>query len=88
MDTFKLLLFAIAPITSAACMLLLFRSYIASRQRILLWSSLCFVGQTVTNVTLFVDMIVLPDVDLRLIRLSAALIGMLFLIYGFITESQ
>jgi hypothetical protein len=88
METLKILIIAIAPLTSIACMVLLFRSYLATRRRLLLWSGVCFVGQSVNNVVLFLDIVVLPDVDLRGIRLTAALVGMLFLIYGFISESE
>jgi hypothetical protein len=89
MDTFKAILYLIAMLTSGACMLLLFRAYIDSRLRILLWSALCFVGLTVNNTLLFVDLVLLPDsIDLRLYRNAAALIGMLALIYGFIRESE
>ena len=88
METLKILLVAIAPITSFACMVLLFRSYVATRTRLLLWSAVCFVGQTVSNAALFIDIVVLPETDLRVMRLSAALIGMLFLIYGFIRETE
>ena len=88
MLTLKIILIAIAPLTSCACMLLLFREYLRSRHRLLLWSALCFVGQTVNNVALFADLVVLPDVDLRITRLAAALAGMLFLIYGFIRDSE
>jgi hypothetical protein len=87
METFKLLMSLLAVLTSIACMFLLLRAYFATRQRILLWSGLCFVGQSITNVALFLDFVVLPDVDLRAIRLGAALAGMLFLLYGFIRES-
>ena len=88
MLTLKILLIAIAPVTSFACMVLLFRNYLRSRSRLLLWSALCFVGQTVNNLTLFADLVVLPATDLPLIRLGSALIGMLFLIYGFIREAE
>ena len=89
MDTFKAVLYLIAMLTSGACMLLLFRAYAHSRLRILLWSALCFVGLTVNNTLLFVDLVLLPDsIDLRLYRNLAALVGMLFLIYGFIRESE
>jgi uncharacterized protein DUF5985 len=88
MATFKVVLFLIAALTSLACMVLLFRAYIQTRVSILLWSALCFVGQTVNSIALFVDLVVLPDADLRMIRLSAALIGMLFLLYGFIREGH
>ena len=89
MDTFKAVLFVIALLTSFACMLLLFRAYLDTRLRILLWSALCFVGLTINNALLFVDLVLLPQtVDLRLYRHAAALTGMLFLIYGFIRESE
>ena len=89
MDTFKALLYLIAMLTSGACMVLLFRAYVDTRLRILLWSALCFVGLTVNNTLLFVDLVLLPEaIDLRLYRNLAALAGMLFLIYGFIRESE
>jgi hypothetical protein len=88
MLTLKIILIAIAPLTSGACMLLLFRNYFRSRYRMLLWSALCFVGQTLNNIALFADLVVLPEVDLRAIRLGTALVGMLFLIYGFIREAE
>lgn len=89
MDAFKAILYLIAMLTSFACMLLLFRAYIDSHLRILLWSALCFVGLTVNNTLLFVDLVLLPEsIDLRLWRHLAALTGMLFLIYGFIRESE
>lgn len=88
METLKILLVAIAPVTSFACMVLLFRSYVATRTRLLLWSAVCFVGQSVSNAALFVDIVMLPESDLRAMRLTAALIGMLFLIYGFIRETE
>jgi hypothetical protein len=89
MDTFKAVLYLIAMLTSGACMVLLFRAYCDSRLRILLWSALCFVGLTVNNTLLFVDLVVLPEaVDLRLYRNLAALVGMMFMIYGFIRESE
>jgi Na+/melibiose symporter-like transporter len=89
MDTFKAVLFMIAVLTSFACMVLLFRAYLDTRLRILLWSALCFVGLTVNNLLLFADLVILPEtVDLRVYRHAAALAGMLFMIYGFIRESE
>ena len=89
MDLFKAALFLIAALTSLACMVLLFRAYTASRRRVLLWSALCFVALTINNVLLFVDLVVLPaSVDLRVLRHSTALIGVVFMLYGFIRESE
>ena len=89
MELFKTILYLLAVLTSLACTVLLARAYLDSKLQILLWSSLCFVCLTVNNVLLFVDVILLPvTVDLRVIRHSAALIGMLFMLYGFIRESD
>ena len=89
METFKLILFALAILTSLACTLLLWRGYRNTRLRILLWSALCFVCLTVNNLLVFVDLIVLPEsVDLRVLRHATSLAGMAFLLYGFIRDSE
>jgi len=46
------------------------------------------VGLSISNVLLFVDMVVFPSIDLRPVRLTAALIGLLVLLYGFIWEAE
>jgi hypothetical protein len=78
----------LAALTSLACMVLLFRGYAATGVRLLLWSALCFVCLTVNNSLLFVDLVVFPDLDLRLYRLGAAFAGVLFLLYGFVWEAE
>jgi hypothetical protein len=88
METFKIFLILIALLTSLACTVLLFRSYFATRVEILLWTALCFVGLSFNCFALFADVVLLPDMDLRVLRLSASLAGMLFLIFGFIRETH
>ncbi len=89
MLTFDSILYLLALITSLACMVLLFRAYAGSGMRLLLWSALCFVGLSVNNVLLFFDLVVFPtQFDLRPYRLLSALAGLLFLLYGFIWESE
>jgi len=86
--TFNFILSMLAVVTSCACMLLLFRAYAATGARLLLWSALCFVFFSVNNVLLFLDLIVFPDIDFRPYRLACALVGLLFLLYGFIWEAE
>jgi hypothetical protein len=89
MVTFNFVLYALAVLTCLACTVLLFRGYARSGLRLLLWSALCFVFLTLNNLLLFFDLVVFPaEVDLRPYRLSAALVGLAFLIYGFIFESE
>ena len=73
MITIKGILFLLATLTSVACTVLLVREYLRTRIRLLLWSALCFVGLSLNNAVLFVDMIVFPQSDLRLMRIATAL---------------
>jgi hypothetical protein len=88
MDNARIALYVLAIATSLACTVCLFRAYLQSRVRLLLWSGCCFVGLTVNNIVLFLDLVVYPTADLRAARLIAALAGMMFLLYGFIFESE
>ena len=74
--------------TSGACALLLLRAYHRTGTRLLLWSSLCFVGLTLNNALLIVDLIVVPDVDLSTWRLVPAVAGVGLLLYGLVWESE
>jgi hypothetical protein len=90
MQTFNFVLYVLAVLTCLACTVLLFRGYARSGLRLLLWSALCFVFLTLNNLLLFFDLVIYPEpeVDLRLWRLAASLAGVLFLIYGFIFETD
>lgn len=87
MGTISLMLASLALLTSLACMILLFRGYAASGVRLLLWSALCFVFLTANNLFLVVDLIV-STIDFRPYRLASALLGVAFLLYGFIREAE
>lgn len=88
MGTINFILASLAALTSLACMVFLFRGYAASGVRLLLWSALCFVFLSLNNILLFLDLVVFPEIDLRPYRLGAALVGVLFLLYGFIWEAE
>lgn len=83
METFVYLL---AILTSLACTVLLLRSYTRTRARLLLWTALCFVGLTFSNLFLFIDYIIVPHVDLYVWRVGSALVGVAVLLYGFVWE--
>jgi hypothetical protein len=75
-------------LTSLACAVLLLRGYRQSGVRLLLWSGLCFVGLALNNCLLFVDLMVVPDLDLSLIRILPAFVGLLLLVYGLVWEAE
>jgi hypothetical protein len=86
--TLKSVLLLLAVLTSVGCMVLLFRGYARSGLRLLLWSALCFVFLSLNNALLFVDLVLLPEADLRPYRLLAALGGIACLLYAFIWEAD
>ena len=86
MNVAKLVLYSLAVLSSLLCTVLLFRAYARRRIRLLMWSAVCFTALTVNNVVLFLDLVVFPEVDLRLLRLVPALIGMVCLLYGFVWD--
>jgi hypothetical protein len=78
----------LGTLTVGLCAFLLLRAYARVRQRLLLWSGLCFVGLAVSNAILFVDLSIVPSVSLYTWRLSVAAASMLLLLYGLIFESD
>jgi hypothetical protein len=74
--------------TSMFCALLLFRSYRMQRSRLLLLSTLCFVGLAINNIMLVIDLMVLPDVDLRLARTSVAYASIMAFLLGLVWETR
>jgi len=85
---FATLVYVLCAITSVACAWLLLRSWARSRVRLLLWSGLCFAGLAVNNILLFIDVRVLPEIDLSVWRTIPAVIAVLVLIFGLIWETR
>lgn len=75
-------------LASLSCAILLFRGYIRSRARLLLWSSLCFMCLFANNALLFADKVLFPDVYLSLWRTGSAVLGIVLLLYGLIWETE
>jgi hypothetical protein len=78
--------YALCALTSLACASLLLRAYWADKVRILLWTALCFCGLAANNVLMFFD--VLLALDIGTLRKIPALIGIVLLLHGFISESR
>jgi hypothetical protein len=80
--------YILCALTSLACSVLLLRAYGRSRLRLLLWSGLCFVALAISNLVLFLDLVVVPSVDLSLVRSTLGLLGVATLLYGLIWDAQ
>lgn len=80
--------YALCALTSGLCAVLLLRAYGASRARLLLWSSLAFIGLACNNLLLFLDLVVFPAVDLLLYRSLMAAVSVMVLLLGLIWDSR
>ena len=83
------LIYSLCALTSILCCAMLWRSWRASRARLLFWSALCFGCLSVNNVLLVLDRVVFPvEVDLSLWRLASALAAVLLLLFGLVWEEE
>jgi hypothetical protein len=79
--------YLLCMLTSAFCAALLLREYRRTAARLLLWSSLSFGGWAVNNALVFTDMVVLPGIDLSVVRAMVALVAVSLLLYGLIWDA-
>ena len=82
------IVYVLCFVTSSACAWLLGRSYFRNRARLLLWSSASFVLLAGSNFLLMVDLLVFPDVNLRVGRLLFSLAAAAVLIFGFVWDLE
>lgn len=87
-DAFATTVYVLCFLTSSACAYLLARSYRRTGARLLLWSSLCFLLLAGNNLTLVADVVIFPDMGLRLIRLAFALGAVSILLFGFVWDLE
>ena len=81
-------IYSLCALTALICAFLLFSGYRRSRYRLLLWSGLCFSGLTLNNGLLVIDKILLPDMDLSLLRTATAAASMIVLLFGLIWDAE
>ena len=81
-------IYLLCAVAAFLCAFLLFRAWLRSRYRLLLWSGLCFAGLTLNNLLLVLDKLVLVDGDLSTWRSVVAVIAMAVLLYGLIWDAE
>lgn len=82
-------IYILCAVTSITCAVLLFRGYWTSRTRLLFWSGLCFGALALNNVMLFIDAVLVPQIDLFIWwRSAVALAGLSALIFGLVWETK
>jgi hypothetical protein len=80
--------YLLCVLTSAFCALLLLLEYRRRGARLLLWSGAAFVSFTAANALLFVDFVMLPEIDLSLFRSGAGSVSVAILLYGLVWDTD
>lgn len=80
--------YLLCALTSMFCAGLLWRSYRRQRTRLLMWSTACFVGLAINNILLFVDLVLVPGIDLTALRSGIALVAVALLVIGLTWEDS
>jgi hypothetical protein len=80
--------YALCALTSLACFVLLLRQHRKSPGPLLFRSALAFLFFAASNIALFVDLIVVPTVDLSLLRAGLNLLGVGLLLAGLIRSHR
>ena len=82
------LIYALGALTTVLCAVLLLLRHARVKQRLLFFSGLCFAGLALANILIFVDLVIVPDIDLFRWRLGTGIIAMALLLYGLIWERR
>ena len=80
--------YALGALIRLLCAVLLLVAHARVKHPLLLFSGLCFAGLAVSNILVFVDLVVVPEIDLYPWRLGTAIAGMGLLLYGLIWEKR
>ena len=85
---YESIIYFLCLLTSSLCACLLLNAFLRQRQKLLLWSALCFSLLALNNLLVIVDILLLPDIDLTPARSLTALAAGCVLLYGFIWELE
>lgn len=80
--------YILCALTSVLCAALLLRASRRTPSRLLFWSGNSFIALALANVLLFVDLVMVPNYDLLLLRNIMTFSGVAMLLYGLIWEAE
>lgn len=82
------LVYLLCALTCWTCAVLLLRAYARQRTRLLFWGGTAFCVFGVSNVMLFIDLVVVPETDLSFVRNGITLLGICLMLRGLIWENS
>jgi hypothetical protein len=85
----EIFVYLFCALVTIGCAVLLIRSYLRNRVKLVLWGAVFFICFALSNVLLFFDLGVLPpSIDLSPYRDALTLAGLIAMIYGLIKEGD
>jgi hypothetical protein len=88
MAALSVVVFLLCLATCILCLVLLSLGYLRTRNRLLLWTAACFVFLAINSGLVVLDVLVFPEIDLRLYRQVATVAALSILLWGFIWEAD
>ncbi|MEO7676643.1 MAG: DUF5985 family protein [Verrucomicrobiota bacterium] len=82
------LVYLLCALTSIACAFFLLKGSRMARGGLMLWSGLCFALLAISNILLFLDLVVFPEVDLLIVRTAVTASAHLILVLGLISKDS
>lgn len=83
-----LVIYSLCAATALLCTILLLRGHHHTGTRLLLWSGLCFGFLTLNSMAVILDIIVVPDINLLILRHAASLAAVVTLLFGLIWDTE
>ena len=80
--------YILCALTGLICAALLARAYRRNPSRLLLYSAVCFAALALNSVLVVVDLMLLPQYDLRVLRIAVAVAGLLLLAWALTGERE
>jgi hydrogenase/urease accessory protein HupE len=82
------LIYGLCTILSLAIAVMLWRQHRRMPTRMIYWTALCFSGLALSNLLLVLDKLVVPDIDLRVLRHTVSLLSIGMLLFGLVYEDE
>ncbi len=85
---FPAAVYTLCFLTSSACAFLLGRNFLRTGARLLLWSALCFLFLGLNNLLVIVDLLIIPELNLTLLRVALSLVAVSLILFGLIWDIE
>jgi predicted ABC-type exoprotein transport system permease subunit len=87
-EVVRTLVYLLCFATAAACAFLLWRSYVRTKVRLLLWSGLCFGFLAANALAVIFDILIIHWMSLQMLRLGLSFAAVGVLLYGLIWDME